>query len=215
MSIRQELFIFDLDGTLVDSSSLIELAAQQTLLKYGLEPLPTGYVKSRVGKPPRCFFSEFVEQKFVDELVADFRVLMGSEPFVHPDVYPGAESLLKELQERNILLAIATTKSTELAIQVLKSVELYKYFSMVQGSEDIPPKPDPSSLICCMEKLNTNIAIMVGDTEDDVLAAQNAGIDCIAVDHGSRPREVLESAAPKLIVDSLSQLQNRLEFLTI
>lgn len=209
------LFIFDLDGTLVNSALLIELAVQETLIKNGLECLPDGYISSMVGRPPADFFSKYTDLSLIERLVSDFRSLLETEPFLSPKVYPGAFELLEEIKRRNLQLAIATTKPTGLATRVLNSVGLLPYFSHVQGSESLPPKPNPASLLQCMKKLHAKTGVMVGDTEDDVMAAKRAQIPSVVIAHGSRPQEILRNAEPTLMVNNLNQLLNELDFFSL
>jgi phosphoglycolate phosphatase len=210
-----ELIIFDLDGTLIDSSALIEDAVQETLKKHGLPKLLEGYVASRIGKPPGEFFEIIAPKESIEILVQDFRLLMGSQAYLHPKVYPGVPQVLSELRNKNTLMAIATTKPTGLAEKVLESTGLLQYFSHVQGSESFKAKPDPSTLLACMGVLKTDKALMVGDTEDDIMAANNAGIKCVAVDHGSRPTKTLLDAQPWLVINHISQLVQAVESLSL
>jgi len=206
-------FIFDLDGTLVDSATEIHLAVTAVCQKHDL-PIPTeAYIRKMTGSPPRIFFLDHnCSEEDADNLVAEFRshlaLCAGDPKYVFPAVMP----LLESLKAKGIRISLATTKPTDLATILLQRYGLASFFSHIQGTD--PPlqhKPHPDIVNLCIAKSSLGKSVMVGDTIFDVEAARNAAIDSIAVSTGAHSIDRLTRAKPTYLFNSLHQISNILE----
>ena len=206
-------FIFDLDGTLVDSAHEIHLAAAAICQKHGLSIPTEAYIRRMTGSPPRLFFLDHdCSEENAEGLVVEFRshlaVSAGDPKYVFPTVIP----LLQSLEDKGIRISLATTKPTDLATILLQRYGLAPYFSHIQGTD--PPlkhKPHPDIVNACIAKSSVGFSVMVGDTIFDVEAARNAAIDSIAVATGAHSIDHLTRAEPTYLFSSLNQISGVLE----
>lgn len=206
-------FIFDLDGTLVDSASEIHEAAAAVCSTYGLSIPSLDYIRTMTGSPPRLFFLDHgCSEVDVDVRVAEFRAFLAAHAGDPGCVFPGTFPLLEYLHQHEIRISLATTKPSELAASLLGSYGLAPFFSHVQGTD--PPlrhKPHPDILHACIQNVVTGPVVMVGDTIFDVEAATNAGIDSIAVSTGAHNPDRLAEARPTFLCASLNEIPGLLE----
>ncbi|MDA7677486.1 HAD family hydrolase [bacterium] len=205
---RYDHFIFDLDGTLVDSSAEIHEAAASVCSAKSLEIPSIEYIRRMTGSPPRIFFLDHgCDETDVEDLVVDFRAHLASHAGDPECVFPSVVPLLEHLRQLSIRMSLATTKPTQLASNLLERYGLSSFFSHVQGTD--PPlqhKPHPDILLACISKFSTGKAVMVGDTVFDVNAAHSAGIDSIAVCSGAHSSEQLSEVRPNFLLASLQGL---------
>ena len=203
-------FIFDLDGTLVNSAAEIHDAVLAVCRAHGLSVPSRDYIRTMTGSPPRLFFLDHgCEEADVEARVAEFRAHLAAHAGDPACVFPGVIQVLDHLRQLEIRISLATTKPSELAINLLKRYGLAHFFAHIQGTD--PPlhhKPHPDILLACMEKVGTNPAVMVGDTIFDIQAAHNAGIDSIAICTGGHNREQLKEARPNHLFYSLQEIQS-------
>ena len=211
MRIDYQHFLFDLDGTLVNSINEIYLAAKKICNKYHLQIPKFEYFKTRVGIHPSAFFYDHGARNNIEQLIEEFREILFNEAGDKSLVFEGAHELLRILKKNNYRISLATTKPTLLAKTLLKRYGLDIYFSYIQGTEDsIRPKPAPDMIIKCISKAKNLKAVMIGDTSNDIKAANSAGIDGIGVCTGAHDREKLETTSAKLVVNNLNELLNHL-----
>jgi len=202
-------FIFDLDGTLVDSASEIHEAATVVCRKHGLLIPSLNYIRNMTGSPPSLFFLDHgCAESDSKLLVAEFRSYLKANAGDPGCVFPAVTSLLEHLRQQETRISLATTKPTELASSLIERYGLSQYFEHIQGTD--PPmrhKPQPDILNACLELAPHGYAVMVGDTVYDVEAAHNAGIDSIAVCSGAHSVDRLTEACPTFLFESLQDIQ--------
>ncbi len=202
------LLIFDLDGTLVDTSEDITRALNYALEPFGYPPLSneqttrlvgdgiSRLIEKVIGKDRREF--EEIRQKFLDyygKHIADY-----STP------YPGVVETLERLIDYN--KAVVTNKRESLARDLLKHLNLYRFFDLIVGSDTTgETKPSPVPVLYVLEKLNVSPdeAIMIGDGPTDIKAGRTAGVKTVAVGYGYKGPEELKGA-DFIIKSSLSEL---------
>lgn len=203
-----DLVIFDLDGTLIDSKIDIAIGIQRIAKKYSLTEISFLEVFQSLGKHPRdLFISAGADELLAEQMVLDFRSNLLKSKLSNTKVYPGVKELLNKFLQSGTSLCIATTKPTSLAISTCHKMGILDYFSLIQGSDNIPHKPNPTVLNICLSYFQAKKAIYIGDTEDDIHAAHNAGVPCIALNHGSRSIQILDKANPIAIVESIGLLE--------
>lgn len=201
--------IFDLDGTLVDTAPDLMRATNHVLEGLGRRAISMAEVRSFVGHGARALltrglaatggvpqnydvepdYKRFVE--FYSRNIAD-----GSEPF------PGVVRLLERLKGEGFGLGVCTNKLEGLSVQLLDALGMSRYFGAIVGPDTLGiAKPDPRPFREAVSRLGLVAprAIMVGDSETDILTARNAGVPVIGVPFGYTPRPVEEFGPDRMI----------------
>jgi phosphoglycolate phosphatase len=209
---KKTIWIFDLDGTLVDSVGQIGYSINRARNDFGYEDLPSEKVIELVGLPIQNFLSDLPLDSYeINSLISYFREILKHEIERENTVFPGVESLLSELHNNGHKIAIATSKPTFLAESVVRNSCLIEFIDLIQGTDGFPAKPDPTCLLMVMEALGEGEAIMVGDRVEDILAAQAAGIDSIGIANSFHDVQVLKSAGALHAFDSFWDFANSKE----
>ncbi len=141
-------------------------------------------------------------------LVARYKHYFLSQDQAIP-LFAGATDMIVELHAQGCQLAVATGKSRAGLERVLESSQLRPYFHATRTADQTLSKPHPAMLLEIMDELGVAAArtLMIGDTSHDVLMAQNAGVDAIAVGHGAHPAETLQALNPRALVADLIELR--------
>jgi len=180
--------IFDMDGTLVDSSVTIVNAINHVRHKLGLEEMQKELILTKVNDPhlnPAEFFYEveaFTENH--EKWFADYYTKNHEKEL---ELYDGIEELLKNLKEKGFLLAVATNAYRGSTLESLSHLKVLEYFDSIACYDDVPNgKPSPDMLEKNLEDLNvtTEESLFVGDSERDLLAAEALSMSYIMVNWG-------------------------------
>lgn len=204
---KVDLVIFDLDGTLIDSSTEIHYCVNQSLAEYKLSPISLESVKSKIGYSALELFEHIDSELLKNKLVLGFRTHLLDIAGNMSPVLAGVLDFLKFLRSRNIKTAVATSKPDKIAIKILNNKNLNIDF--IKGSDNLPLKPDPKILIECMRGLNVcaHKSVMIGDTSLDIQAGEAAGCHTLAVTTGYETLESLKLANPDQIFSSMEEVQ--------
>ncbi len=129
-------------------------------------------------------------------------------------LFPGVETLLKTLCQQGYLLAIASHHSRRSLDAELHQHRLEDQFIATRTLSECLAKPNPDMLLSLMQfaGVDAERTVMIGDSEGDMLCAQNAGIDAIGVDGGSGNATLLTAAGAKTVLSSITQLITYLEY---
>ncbi len=181
-----QLYLFDVDGTLVDSASDICSAVRQALAEAGVDSLSEEYLRSFIGHHLFDLFREVLPestQQDQERLLARYRAIYLARRHASTRVYPGVEPVLAALGG---LKSTATTKSSETARQVLELFGLARYFDHIQGTDGFPSKPAPDVILRSLERLGVRPedCLLVGDAAPDMEAGRRAGVRTCAVTWG-------------------------------
>lgn len=214
--LKTTAWIFDLDGTLVDSSKQIGDSINCARKEFGFRPLPLSKVEELVGLPITHFLRD-IEINKIDEkdLILRFRQILEIEILRDCQVFPGVRDFLNQLKCAGLKTAIATSKPTYLAELVIKNSLLHGLVDVVQGTEDFPAKPDPTCILKAMVRLDTDKAIMVGDRIEDIQAAIAAGIDSIGIAHSFHDKATLQAAGAVHVFDTFLEFSRSKESLRL
>ena len=210
-----DLFIFDLDGTLVDSQQDLTAAANQVRIGQKLPALTLSTIRSFVGNGVRILIERTLPgaaAKTVDEAVRRFKTYYADHLLDNTTLYPGIEKVIKGL--KGARLAVLTNKPEQFARNILRGLSIDSYFSVVYGGDTGPKrKPDPAPLIAILNALNvrSESAIMIGDGINDILAAKAAGIPCAAVGYGYTEKEELVKHRPDYFFDAPEDILSLIE----
>lgn len=188
------LIIFDLDGTLIDSSTDLAISTNATRAEFGMEPLDPSLISSYVGNGAemlvrRAMGPETPETR-VQEAHAFFLKYYRAHALENTKPYPGICELIEQVADRGYTQAILTNKPERISFDIIGALQLQKYFFRVYGGNSLPAKkPDPIGISTLMKDAGTSLAdtVMVGDSAVDVQTARNAGVRSCGVLWGFQP----------------------------
>jgi phosphoglycolate phosphatase len=203
-------FVFDLDGTLIDSKLDIVTAVNAMLEDIGRAALPVETVASYVGHgAPRLVASALGPDSSPAEREQGLKVFLEhyeKHKLDRTRAYPGVEEGLAALAGQP--MAVLTNKPTKISLEILEGLGLTKYFRAIYGGDSFATKkPDPSGANSILRELGAEAdeAAMVGDSDVDVQTARNAGMFAVAVRYGFGKHD--ESIVPAdIYIDSLAEL---------
>ncbi len=200
--------ILDLDGTLIDSSPGVVEAVNYSLCQMGEPPQPPDAIKAFIGFPLSQMYSNFTAAP-VAELYRHFRVKAEKAVVASTTALPGAEETLRRLKEDGYRLAIATTKVRCNVDGILGKLGWRDYFDTTVTGDEVPRvKPDPAAFRLALRQMSMKAfeALAVGDTINDVLAAQAVPMRVIALASPYGGREKVLAAAPDSFIESIAEL---------
>lgn len=203
--------LFDLDGTLVDSSAAIRASLDHALRGMGLEFPNDRAVERLIGMPlVDIFRDEFgVTGEPAERAIADYRRHYDAEARSGTRVYEHVADSLEALCRAGCLLAVATVKPAPIADKVLSDMGLAGYFRGVAGSSMDHARRDKGDIIRhALQEfgLDPGRSAMVGDRAQDIRGARDNGLCAVAVTYGFGPRTELTAAGPDHLVDCCSEL---------
>lgn len=192
---QEKLILFDLDGTLVDTSQGIMECIQYAAEKLGYPELNEKQLRDFIGPPlkdsfMRCYGCDEEEAK---RLMTMYRMHYREGALFHAKPYDGIIDLCKQLKNDGMTIGVATSKPQEFAEQILHRFGFDPYLDMIHGA-DMEGRLKKSDLIrLCMKDAGSQGGIMIGDTEHDAKGAQEAGAQFVAVTYGFGNREEMLS----------------------
>lgn len=208
---RPRLFIFDWDGTLMDSERQIVHCMQLAAAEVGVVIPEDDEVSAIIGLGlPEAILKLFpaynrdaresIRQAYAHHFVA--------EAGGRSELFPGARELLDDLRAQGHLLAIATGKSRLGLDRVLDQVGLINFFDTTRCADETASKPDPLMLTEILVSLSVfaGEAVMIGDTSFDLEMAQRINMRSVGLAHGVHDSAVLERYKPLAIVPDLHAL---------
>lgn len=188
MKSSKKLIIFDMDGTLVDSSITIVNAINHVRSKLSLAPLNKEIILTKVNDPklnPALFFYE--TEEFTSQQEEWFSEYYTNNHEKELQLYDGIKELLKEFKERGYFLAVATNAYRGSTLESLGHLNIMDYFSSIACYDDVGRgKPAPDMLEKNLKDTNVKAeeAIFVGDSERDLMAANTLEMDYIMINWG-------------------------------
>ncbi|MBF0285492.1 MAG: HAD-IA family hydrolase [Magnetococcales bacterium] len=210
-----ELIIFDCDGTLVDSVASISRVCNLAMAELGL---PGDRPSSEVGKVVGLSLPVAAQVLMPDlspELHGRWVVLykehyrrLADAGALRDQLFPGVRETLTALRDGGRRLAMATGKSMRGVERTLKEHRLEGLFEAIKTADCAPSKPHPGmiELILAETGVEASRALMVGDTDFDLLMARHAGVKSCAVSWGSHDRARLAAALPDYWIEAMEQL---------
>lgn len=203
---------FDLDGTLINSSSTIYKATLKALKVLNINAvIKENEFNRMIGLH---FINIFNNLKIVVKDLNQFINIYKRFYFDFIDdseFYPGVIDILEYLREKNILISLITTKNQDQAEKIISYFNLTPYFNFIMGRrDDIGYKPSPEPLLFICKELNVKPAetMIVGDTELDILCGKSAEAPTCAVTYGYRTKDSIEEEKPDYIISNLPELKN-------
>ena len=206
---RFPVYLFDVDGTLLDSAVDICGAVQQVIDWNGGGTQDFEYLKSYIGHHLVDLFQEVFpacDAARIDALVEQYRTFYRARGHKLTKVYPGALEGLAALAGRK---STATTKGTPTTRAVLEQFGLLPYFHHVQGTDGFPAKPEPNVILASLEVFGVKPqdCLFIGDSPTDMEAGRRAGVKTCAVLWGYGRRAELARWEPDYWVEQPSELR--------
>ena len=206
----KDTFIFDLDGTLIDSFHDVKNAINKALVELNFEPLETIAIKTLIGPNLGDPLTKLINNpKFnFKEFEPIFSHHYTQKNTNKTSLYPNIENILKTLANKKKNLFILTNKPAYQAIQICKQLHISQYMLEIIGPDTYEPKPSPKAINNIIQNYNLNrdTCVMIGDTEIDIQTAKAAKITSIAVTYGYRSKHELLSENPNHIIDTLNEI---------
>jgi len=183
---RFSVYLFDIDGTLLDSAADICGAIQTVLGQTDCKPVTFEFLRGYIGLHLLDLFSDifphYTPEQY-DELIRQYRAIYLGRGHTATRIYPGVAEALSVLGGRK---STATTKGTPTTRAVLEQFGLINYFDHVQGTDGFPCKPAPDVVLKSLAELGVGPedCLMIGDAPADMEAGRRAGVKTCGVRYG-------------------------------
>ena len=206
---EQKAVLFDIDGTLVDSTYHHAIAWQRAFDRNDL-PIPLWRIHRTIGMGGDKLVSEVAGEDVEKRLGDTLRKAWKDEYLeLKAEVFPlpGASDLVKKLAGAGYVVALASSGEPEFATEVLDDLDIHDEVEVLKTSADVDSsKPEPDLIDVTLEALGTRRAVFVGDTPYDVQSAERAGLKCIGLRSGGYSEAELTDAGAALVVDGPKDL---------
>ncbi len=214
---KVELIQFDLDGTLIDSVPQLALAVNLMLKQLGHNPADELAVRHWVGNGADMLVWRALnaalgcEPDATQQQAARRAFDVAYEGVAEHELvfYPGVLDTLEQLHRAGKTLAIVTNKPYRFVPAILAAAGLSDYFSLVLGGDSLAQKkPDPAPLLHVCRELNIEPAcsLMIGDSENDVLAAKAAGMAVVGLTYGYNYGRDIAESHPDWVMSDIREL---------
>jgi phosphoglycolate phosphatase len=204
------LFIFDLDGTLVNTIEDIAASVNYTLTRMGNRPIALDAVRQYVGDGIEMLMTRSLggRTERIDEAVVIYKDHHRRNLVVHSTLYPTVRETLEHF--RSLPMAVVSNKTMEFVGPLLDKLGIGRYFKLVIGADyglPLKPAPDALQLIMSEFKAPKERTAIVGDGTTDARAGKAAGIITCAAAYGFRSEEELRKTEPDHIIHEFSDLK--------
>ena len=180
--------IFDLDGTLLDTSRGIIESVKHTIDVMHLAELTDAELKSFIGPPLKKSFMNTCgcSEEQAAEAVRVFRAYYQEGAVLHADHYQGLLALCDDLKSKGIKMGVATNKPNRFAVALIHNFNLDNYCTSVFGADEKGELSKSDLIKLCMKDMNAveSETVLIGDTVNDAVGAEQAGVSFIAVTYG-------------------------------
>ena len=201
-------YLFDIDGTLLDSAPDICGAVLSVLEGTSRPDVPYEQLKSYIGRHLIDLFSDLfpeADAHQIDLWITEYREIYPRRGHSSTVLYPGVAETLSQLEG---LKTTATTKGTPTAVSILTQFGLAPHFQHIQGTDGFPCKPEPDVLLHAMRGLGVKPGdcLFIGDSVPDIVAGKAAGVKVCAVGYGYGVPAELRACEPDYWIESIKEL---------
>lgn len=200
--------LFDLDGTLIDTTELIFKSFEHTLEHFFPGKFRREEMLSFLGPPLVDTFKK-IDASRVDELVKHYQKHNHAHHDMYAKKFDGVYETVKTLHEKGFKLGVVTSKMKKGAKMGLQFMKLEPFFSTVITFEDVKcVKPHPEPILKALDELRSRpeTALMVGDSDHDILGGKNAGTKTAGVSWSAKGEDFLRSFAPDFMLTNMRDL---------
>jgi HAD superfamily hydrolase (TIGR01509 family) len=203
---RFALYIFDLDGTLMDSARDICGAIQEVLAVRGRTDVTDARLRRYIGRHLLDMFYDLgISEDEIEPMIAHYRRIYPERKHAQTCVIPGVAEMLAGLGG---LKSTATIKSTVNTRIILDQFGLLRHFDHVQGTDGFPAKPEPDVIFKSLEALGVQPedCLFVGDSAADMEAGRRAGVAICGVRYGYGDPQEMARFEPSYWIDDPREL---------
>lgn len=201
------LVLFDVDGTLLDTTEFIFQAFAFTLKKEGFLDVSREQIRPYIGKPLADCYIGLTGKKDVSKLISLHRDFQKKHLFLSVP-FTNTLSVLETLKKQHILIVALTTRSNKTATSTLKRAGIFPFLDLLLTSEDVlKQKPDPEGIEKALRFLSVSkeSAVMIGDTDVDIKAGKNAKVKTIGAAYGFHKNEIAK-CNPEFVVSDIKDI---------
>lgn len=211
---KYQTYIFDLDGTLLDTLDDLTDSVNAALSAYGCSLRSREEVRDFVGNGIRLLMERAVPcgaaNAYFSEIFDFFKRHYAEHCCDKTQPYPGVVGMLEEIQARGSVSAVVSNKA-DFAVKELAKRYFDGLIKVAAGENEaagIRKKPAPDSVFAVLEELGADEkkAVYIGDSEVDIETAANAGLPCISVTWGFKTKEFLLSRGAKNLIGEPKEL---------
>lgn len=213
---NKKLFIFDLDGTLVDTAPDFKNSINYMLNELNESEVSLEEIRNWVGYGARELIRRTVvdkniphDEKRIEEMLKIFLLHYTHNIDDDSVLFNNVKNVLEFLKNNGIKLAVCTNKMERLSNILLEKLNVLHMFDYLVGGDSLSKsKPDPFPLLNICEKLNTETSdsIMIGDSVTDLNAGKGAGMPVVLVSYGYTDNKDIYNEAD-LVINDFSQLK--------
>jgi len=203
---RYPVYLFDVDGTLVDSAPDICGAQLEVLTARGVMGLTELYLRGYIGRHLIDLFTDLgFGPEQIQPLIEQYRDTYLARGHAATTVFPGIAEMLGALDGRKSTATIKTSRTTR---ALLEQFDLAAHFDHVQGTDGFPAKPEPDVILASLKALDARPeeCLLVGDSAADMEAGRRAGVRTCAVRWGYGDIEAMGRWNPDYWVDEPGEL---------
>ena len=208
--------LFDLDGTLVDSTKPVLAALNGALDDLGLDRVTVDDLNFIIGPPLRATFVTLVADRGGDEAMADrlldaYRTAYRTTSTELAASYPGVPELLEGLRG-SVRLGVVTSKPAAYAVPILDALGFSEMMEVMEGPDLSETEAKPATLARALDRLGAvpgaGPIYMIGDRYHDIEAGQSAGVRTIGVTWGFGSRDELATAGADFVADAPEEISD-------
>lgn len=220
---NKKLIIFDLDGTLIDSSPDLALAINHMLKILNRDTFSSDTIHYWVGNGAEVLvkralsgtatIDETLDPVLCKEALQIFLTFYAQNLAVSTLPYPHVLSTLQTLKNNGYRLAIVTNKPFAFVEPILTTLGLMEFFELILGGDSLEEKkPNPMPLLYVCDQLNVSVeeSLMVGDSKNDILAANACGMQSIGLTYGYNYGEDIAIYKPSFVFDKFADILDTL-----
>ena len=210
VAVKFDLLIFDLDGTLIDSQLDVGAALNRVLTEHAVEPISAEVIREHVGYGIQPLILDRLKHLGEDELkaaLAQFTAYYLERCVSETVIYDGVAELLSRLAP--VRKVILTNKSNRFLSRIMTGLGIEDHFEAQYGRESFArPKPDPLPIVSILREhgIDAGRALMIGDTETDIVAGTGAGVPTCLVTYGYGRAAALANLRPTYTISNPAEL---------
>ncbi len=219
----KKVILFDLDGTLVDSAPDLALAVNHMLQSFGRETFAHETIRTWVGNGAQTLvkralsgsstIDEEIDPVLFEKALDTFLNFYAQNLCVSTVTYPNVQTTLRSLKAKDYRLVLVTNKPYDFIQPLLEGLEMADLFELCLGGDSLARrKPDPMPLLHVCESLDVCVTkcLMIGDSKNDIVAANAAKMQSIGVSYGYNYGEDISLYEPDIVVHDFHEIMGLL-----